>query len=228
MITHKFHEVTAFADDVTVLRKGKLTGTGKVARARPQGDGGDDDRRPADRRRSTAARRVQSERPVDAGGEVAQGAGPHRPEDRSTSTRSTCTSGEIVGIAGISGNGQKELLEVLAGQRQRDAGEIMVKGAPYGATPRRSPRRSTCASFRRSRCAMPARRRMTVAENMAFRTFDLDAHGQAGELDQHAGAITAFAAAPGRAVQGQDRLARLADRSRCRAAMCSAPCWRAS
>ena len=31
MISHKFHEVTAFADDITVLRKGKLTGTGKVS-----------------------------------------------------------------------------------------------------------------------------------------------------------------------------------------------------
>ena len=31
MISHKFREVTAFADHITVLRKGKLTGTGKVA-----------------------------------------------------------------------------------------------------------------------------------------------------------------------------------------------------
>ena len=38
-------------------------------------------------------------------------------------------SGEIVGIAGISGNGQKEFVEVLAGQRPRDGGEVMVKGA---------------------------------------------------------------------------------------------------
>ena len=50
MISHKFHEVTAFADDVTVLRKGKLTGHRQGRRSRPQGDGRDDDRRPADRR----------------------------------------------------------------------------------------------------------------------------------------------------------------------------------
>jgi len=35
--------------------------------------------------------------------------------------------GEIVGIAGISGNGQKEFLEVLAGQRERRTGRILVK-----------------------------------------------------------------------------------------------------
>ncbi len=50
-------------------------------------------------------------------------------------------SGEIVGIAGISGNGQKEFLEVLAGQRQRDAGAIAVKGRALW----RQPRRGACS-----------------------------------------------------------------------------------
>jgi ABC-type uncharacterized transport system ATPase subunit len=31
MITHKFREVTAYADEVSVLRRGKLVGSGKVA-----------------------------------------------------------------------------------------------------------------------------------------------------------------------------------------------------
>jgi ABC-type uncharacterized transport system ATPase subunit len=31
IITHKFREVTAYCDEVTVLRKGKVTGRGKVA-----------------------------------------------------------------------------------------------------------------------------------------------------------------------------------------------------
>ena len=41
-------------------------------------------------------------------------------------------SGEIVGIAGISGNGQKELTEILAGQRPTDTGRVSVKGDAYG------------------------------------------------------------------------------------------------
>ena len=49
-------------------------------------------------------------------------------------------SGEIVGIAGISGNGQKEFLEVLAGQRQRDGGEVLIKGSPYRRQPQRGAR----------------------------------------------------------------------------------------
>src|SRR5207253_558911 len=38
---------------------------------------------------------------------------------------------EIVGIAGVSGNGQHDLVEVLGGQRQPSGGTIMVGGAPY-------------------------------------------------------------------------------------------------
>jgi ABC-type uncharacterized transport system ATPase subunit len=86
-------------------------------------------------------------------------------------------SGEIVGIAGISGNGQKEFLEVLAGQRAADAGEIVVKGSPYRSS--RVEARELNVRFipeepLRNACAP----RMTVAENMSFRTFDLDASGK--------------------------------------------------
>jgi general nucleoside transport system ATP-binding protein len=43
-------------------------------------------------------------------------------------------AGEILGIAGVSGNGQMELMEVLTGQRRLQEGEIAVKGTPYRAT----------------------------------------------------------------------------------------------
>ena len=46
---------------------------------------------------------------------------------------------EIVGIAGISGNGQKELVEVLAGQRPATGGEILVEGEAYDRDARRGP-----------------------------------------------------------------------------------------
>ena len=43
-------------------------------------------------------------------------------------------AGEILGIAGVSGNGQRELVQVLAGQRPRTNGEILVNGNRYFAT----------------------------------------------------------------------------------------------
>ena len=79
--------------------------------------------------------------------------------------------GEIVGIAGVSGNGQKEFVEVLAGQRQPTAGEVRVNGEPYNAT--------RSAMFKHGVFALPEEPlrnacvpHMSVAENMALRTFD--------------------------------------------------------
>src|SRR6201999_1364933 len=43
-------------------------------------------------------------------------------------------AGEIVGIAGVSGNGQSKLVEVLAGQRSPEEGGIKVHGEVYRAT----------------------------------------------------------------------------------------------
>jgi simple sugar transport system ATP-binding protein len=41
-------------------------------------------------------------------------------------------AGEIVGIAGVAGNGQSELLDALAGIREPARGEILLRGAPVG------------------------------------------------------------------------------------------------
>jgi ABC-type uncharacterized transport system ATPase subunit len=80
-------------------------------------------------------------------------------------------AGEIVGIAGISGNGQRELMEVLAGQRPATAGEVRVAGELFQVTRDEifrhqvyvlpeEPLRNACAPL------------MSVAENLALRTFD--------------------------------------------------------
>ena len=80
-------------------------------------------------------------------------------------------AGEIVGIAGVSGNGQTELVEVLAGQRNLASGEIKVHGERFQPTRSQinkhkmytlpeEPLKNTCVG------------QMSVAQNMAFRHFD--------------------------------------------------------
>jgi simple sugar transport system ATP-binding protein len=167
MITHKFREVTAFADDVSVLRRGRLVGKGRVA-----------DLSHADMAAmmiGTSAARIPLPRKGEAGGEVLSVKG-MTARDRSglkeiTIDDLTVKAGEIVGIAGVSGNGQMELMEVLTGQRPA-SGAISVGGQPYHAT--RSEAQALAVRYLpeeplRNACAG----KMSVSENLAFRSFDL-------------------------------------------------------
>ncbi|MDR3475015.1 MAG: ABC transporter ATP-binding protein [Devosia sp.] len=196
MISHKFHEVMSFADEVSVLRKGKLVGTGKTSLLTPKDMAGmmigEATLATLDNRAAVPhdARPILSIRGLSA---------PDRSGLKQIHVADLkVRAGEIVGIAGISGNGQKEFLEVLAGQRPRTEGEIMVEGEAYDASRHKArehhvrfipeePLQNACAP------------KMTVAENMAFRTFDVkrDGHDAAwinGRRikDYAAGLVSAF------------------------------------
>ncbi|MBB6409059.1 ABC transporter ATP-binding protein [Mesorhizobium sangaii] len=190
MISHKFHEVTAFADDVSVLRKGKLTGTGRVAdldhKAMAAMMIGDQpiaalDSRAAPKPDAEIVLKVKSLKAPDRTGLKSI-----RIEDLGVH------SGEIVGIAGISGNGQKEFLEVLAGQRPRDAGEVLVRGSTYAAT-RAEARALNVRLIPEEPLKNACAPKMTVAENISFRTFDIDSNGKPVSWIS-ASAIRAFSA----------------------------------
>ncbi|MBJ3775488.1 ABC transporter ATP-binding protein [Acuticoccus mangrovi] len=173
MITHKFREVTAFADEVSVLRRGRYAGGGKVA-----------DLTHADMAAmmvGTESAATPSARTGEAG-EVVLSLDHIRARDRSGRGAIAIEdlkvrAGEIVGIAGVSGNGQMELMEILTGQRPCEKGTVTVEGAPYHAT--RAEAREHGVRYLpeeplRNACAP----RMSVAENIGFRTFDLDGKGE--------------------------------------------------
>jgi ABC-type uncharacterized transport system ATPase subunit len=168
IITHKFREVTQFADEVTVLRRGRGVGRGRVSELTTG---------------AMAEMMMGGAVPVDGKASVAVAVGDVRlgvvelcadDEVGVAALRGVTLevhAGEIVGIAAIAGNGQEELVEVLAGQRSRSSGVLQVSGAEF--EPRREQMR-----LRRVRCLPedPLRNAcvatMSVAENMAFRTFD--------------------------------------------------------
>ena len=167
MITHKFREVMAFADEVTILRRGRLAGKGRVAEL--TSDAMADMMIGAQHLTKSPAR----------SGEF----GPQRLEIRRLAALDDAghpalhelslavRSGEIVGIAGVSGNGQRQLVEVLAGQRESVGGEVLIAGEPYHAT--RDEMHShhvSCLPEEPLRNACVAR--MSVADNLAFRDFD--------------------------------------------------------
>jgi general nucleoside transport system ATP-binding protein len=167
MITHKFREVMAFADEVTILRRGKLAGKGKVAELSP-----DDMARtmigaeeltiqPA-RTGEAGAARLELDKLValDDAGAIAV-------NNVSLAVR----SGEIVGIAGVSGNGQRQLVEVLAGQREAESGGIRVAGDAYHAA-REEMRRHKMSLLPEEPLKNACVGGMSVADNIAFREFD--------------------------------------------------------
>nr|WP_210259003.1 ABC transporter ATP-binding protein [Rhizobium sp. WYCCWR 11152] len=175
MISHKFHEVTKFADAVSILRRGKLVGTGKVGELSTAEMAGMmigdvklaelDSRLPV----AEAAKSVLT---------VTQVKAPDRSGLKMIEIDAlTVRSGEIVGIAGISGNGQKELTEILAGQRPTDSGEVMVNGETYGAT-RDETRKNRVRFIPEEPLQNACAPKMTVSENLAFRTFDVKLDGK--------------------------------------------------
>jgi simple sugar transport system ATP-binding protein len=169
MITHKFREVMDFADDVTVLRKGQTVGGGKTRDLTP-----------------------------DTMAELMVGAEPPRASLGRGQTATTKTAvlelsqlcalddlglpvlrgidlnvhaGEIVGVAGVSGNGQDELVQVLAGQRAKTTGQIRVAGSDYHAV-RSQLRERGVRLLPEAPLANACVAEMSVAENIAFRSFD--------------------------------------------------------
>ncbi|MGV6848941.1 MAG: ABC transporter ATP-binding protein [Marinibacterium sp.] len=172
LITHKFREVRRFADDVTVLRRGRVNGTGRVA------DLGDD-QMAEQMMGNTIGRRVM-DRTGAPGAPVLEIA-----EARAPSLSGThdivikgldVRAGEIVGVAGISGNGQTELMEMLTGQRRLTRGGILVKGQPFGAT--RSEAHAMKVRYLPEEPLKNASApRMSVAENLSLRDFDIGPSG---------------------------------------------------
>jgi len=80
-------------------------------------------------------------------------------------------AGEILGVAGVSGNGQRELVEALVGQRPRLAGEVTVMDQPYGAR-REENRRLKVRSLPEEPLRNACVGDLSVSENMALRDFD--------------------------------------------------------
>jgi general nucleoside transport system ATP-binding protein len=88
-------------------------------------------------------------------------------------------SGEIVGIAGVSGNGQTQLVEVLSGQLPLTDGRIIIKNEPFEPTRERFYRLKVFGLPEEplKNATVP---RMTITENMAFRTFDRAPYAKLG------------------------------------------------
>ena len=168
MISHKFREVKAFCDHFTVLRRGRFTGSGDAKTvsvadmsAMMIGD--------------TAIRERAARKGGGEGRDMLELAGIFAEDNEGAAVVKSLNlkvkAGEIVGIAGVSGNGQSALVEVLSGQRPLADGGIFIRGERF------EPKRGAYDKFKvfglpeepLKNATVP---KMSVAENIAFRSFD--------------------------------------------------------
>lgn len=173
MITHKFREVMAYADDVTVLRRGRCVTSLPVANSSPDtlaaamvGEGLHASSRP-----SRPPRHPVQPGPVRLAIDGLQVAG-DRGDIAVRGINLKVHAGEIVGVAGVSGNGQRELMQALTGQRPRQAGSVRVNDEPYAAS-RRDNRRHRVRSLPEEPLQNACVADLSVADNMALRQFDV-------------------------------------------------------
>ena len=126
-VSHKLDELMAVADRVTVLRGGRSIGTVLTRETSP-----------SQLARMMVGREVvfaQTKQIHDLAGaavvlelrgvSAAGDLGIHALDGVSFSVR----AGEIVGVAGVSGNGQRQLAEVISGARPRTAGDVLLAGS---------------------------------------------------------------------------------------------------
>ncbi|MDA8260787.1 MAG: ABC transporter ATP-binding protein [Betaproteobacteria bacterium] len=190
MISHKFREVMAYADDVTVLRRGRHAGSARVSEIDVKGLAemmvGSEFTRAALDRMTVETQPLKLDI-ADLG--VEDDSGTTAVHALSLAVR----AGEIVGIAGVSGNGQRELVEALAGQRSPSGGAIRVMGEAYSGRRRELLRhRFHCLPEEPLRNASVPR--LSVAENLAFRRFDQPPYSLSGFLRRRVMAATAIRA----------------------------------
>ncbi|REE98282.1 ABC transporter ATP-binding protein [Thermomonospora umbrina] len=178
-ITHKLKEVKAIADRITVIRRGRVVGTAEPSASERELAGmmvGRDVRLTVDKAPPAPAEgpafEVRDLTVLDESGSRAV-------DDVTFEIR----PGEIVGIAGVQGNGQTELAEAILGLRPAASGGIWLDGRELTG---RSPRKVLRAGVGyvpedRSHDALVGGH--SVAENLVLDLFDRPPFGRRGTMD---------------------------------------------
>ncbi len=125
LISHKLEEILSIADEVTILRSGVVTGRTTVTA----------DTTKKELTRMMVGRDVLfdfSGKKAPTGGVVLEISGLKARDDRGLSALDGVSldvrEGEILGLAGVDGNGQKELCQVITGVRESESGTMVFDG----------------------------------------------------------------------------------------------------
>ncbi|HID87793.1 MAG TPA: ATP-binding cassette domain-containing protein, partial [Anaerolineae bacterium] len=166
-ITHKLDEVMAISDRVTVLRHGKVVATCNTAET---------DKR--ELTRMMVGREVLfhlERKPVRKGEIVLEVKDLHALNDKGLPALKGLSfalhGGEILGIAGVAGNGQRELVEVITGLRKATRGKVFILGKDVTNCSPREIMEGGVAHIPEERVRMGLAPNMSVAENLILKDY---------------------------------------------------------
>ena len=165
-ITHKLDEVMSLADRVTVLRKGRVVGNVKTSET--------------DRRQlanlMVGVDLVPSKKAVAQAGELvlevaALSVIGDRGNEACRGIAFNLSAGEILGVAGVAGNGQRELVEAVAGIRRVASGCVRILGRDITNHGPRAVANLGVAYIPEDRLGMGIVPDMSVKENLVLRKY---------------------------------------------------------
>lgn len=181
-ISHKLHEVEAVADRITVLRKGRVTAEGLPMAGHT--------------RRELAQLMVERDVIFNLEKE------PHMPGEvvlqvrnlKATNNKGApalrglsleVRAGEILGIAGVAGNGQSELAECITGLRVCDAGAITVSGIDLTNQPPLAAILAGVAHIPEDRTRVGSSPNLTITDNVIMKTYRHKPIGNGATIDEN-------------------------------------------
>jgi len=167
-ISHKLGEVMEIADRITVLRKGQVTASG----LQPS------ETTPADLARLMVGRGVlfRVEKALqDAGETVLSVESVCAESDKGLPALRNITfqvrAGEILGLAGVAGNGQRELAEVITGLRKCDSGRVLVRGQTVSNRSARAAIDRRVAHIPEDRKEMGSAPNLSITNNLILKAY---------------------------------------------------------
>lgn len=180
IITHKLKEIKAMADRCTVIRRGKKIATVDV-----------EDTSTEDLAQMMVGRQVEltmdkeEKEPGDLVLEIKDLTYTDERKVKKVNNLSLDLHyGEILGIAGVDGNGQSELLELLTGLRHVDSGQILLKGKNIANCRPREIQEAGINNIPEDRQKRGLVLDFTVAENLILENYGHEPYSKKGILQE--------------------------------------------
>ncbi|WP_433389802.1 ABC transporter ATP-binding protein [Micromonospora sp. KLBMP9576] len=172
-ITHKLGEVKAIADRITVIRRGRTVGTASPEASRDE---------LAALMVGRNVRLTVEKGPATPGKPILEVAGLVVDDDRQIRAVDgvdlTVHAGEVLGVAGVQGNGQTELIEAIMGLRPTLAGTVALDGQPVHGWSTKKVLRAGVGYVPEDRSVDGLVKEFSVAENLVLDIYDRPPFGR--------------------------------------------------